>query len=46
MFEWMNRGMMKEERKKEKNNEWDTDESVEWWNGGMIKLCKYVLMWW
>ena len=40
----MNRGMMKEENNK--MNKWDTDESVEWWNVGMIKVCKDMYMWW
>ena len=36
--------MMKEENNK--MNEWNTDESVEWLNSGMIQVCKDVFMWW
>ena len=44
MFEWMNGGVMKEENNK--INKRDTEESVEWWNGGMMEVCKDVIIWW
>ena len=40
----MNGGMMKEGNNK--IYEWDTDESVEWWNAGMMEVWKDVIMWW
>ena len=40
----MNGGMMK--KGNNKMNEWDTDESVEWWNGGMMEVWKDVFILW
>ena len=27
-------------------NEWDTNERVEWWNGGIMEVWKDVIMFW
>ena len=41
MFEWMKRGKMKEENNK--MNEWDTNESVEWWNDKSMQGCVHEM---
>jgi len=41
MNEWRN-----DEKGNNKMNEWDTNERVEWWNGGIMEVWKDVIMFW